>query len=94
MSTIENLIRAAERNWLNSFGKGPTRTRWHKLPLQVGDIAPNIQLLDLSGNPVELGDYWRDGPAVLVFLRHYGCGCAAYPARTDATRATDGYSRD
>jgi len=31
-----------------------------------------IELLDLEGKPTRLGDYWRDRPAVLVFLRHYG----------------------
>jgi len=34
-------------------------------------LAP-IALPDTDGNPVRLGDLWRDGPAVVVFLRHYG----------------------
>ena len=34
-------------------------------------LAP-ITLPDSDGRPVRLGDLWRDAPAVLVFLRHYG----------------------
>jgi hypothetical protein len=32
----------------------------------------NIELLDTEGEPVRLGSLWEDGPAVLVWLRHYG----------------------
>lgn len=32
-----------------------------------------IQILDLEGNRVPLGDEWRDWPAVVVWLRHFGC---------------------
>jgi peroxiredoxin len=76
MSQIEKQIDAAERQWLDSWTKGPARLRWSKLPLQVGDPAPNARLYDVSGNTVELQDLWRNGPALLIFLRHYGCGCA------------------
>ena len=31
-----------------------------------------IMLLDSDEHEVRLGDLWRDGPAVLVWLRHYG----------------------
>jgi hypothetical protein len=27
---------------------------------------------DVEGRDVRLGDMWRDRPAVLVFVRHYG----------------------
>jgi hypothetical protein len=39
-----------------------------------GDAAAveNIELLDVDGEPVRLGSLWEDGPAVLVWLRHYG----------------------
>jgi hypothetical protein len=32
----------------------------------------DIELLDVEGSPVRLGSVWEEGPAVLVFLRHYG----------------------
>jgi hypothetical protein len=31
-----------------------------------------ITLPDVEGNPTRLGSLWESGPAVLVFLRHYG----------------------
>ncbi len=33
----------------------------------------DCRVSDLSGAPVRLGDEWRDRPAVVVWLRHYGC---------------------
>jgi hypothetical protein len=34
-------------------------------------LAP-IVLPDADGREVRLGSLWTDGPAVVVFLRHYG----------------------
>ncbi len=34
-------------------------------------LAP-LEVLDLEGAPVRLGSLWEEGPAVIVFLRHYG----------------------
>ena len=31
-----------------------------------------IVLPDADDRPIQLGSLWADGPAVLVFLRHYG----------------------
>jgi len=31
-----------------------------------------IVVKDAEDRPVKLGDLWRDRPAVLVFLRHFG----------------------
>lgn len=41
--------------------------------LKVGDPAPDITVLDISGERVELRDYWRNGPTLVSFLRHFGC---------------------
>jgi hypothetical protein len=30
-------------------------------------------VLDIDGTPVRLADQWRDHPAVIVWLRHFGC---------------------
>ena len=35
---------------------------------QLGEMV----LENHAGESRRIGDYWRDGPAVLVFLRHYG----------------------
>lgn len=32
----------------------------------------DLTLPDPDGRPVRLGSLWERGPAVLVFLRHYG----------------------
>jgi hypothetical protein len=32
----------------------------------------DVVVRDLDGREVRLGALWEDGPAVLVFLRHYG----------------------
>jgi len=34
-------------------------------------LAP-IVLPDTDGHPVRLGGLWRNAPAVVAFLRHYG----------------------
>jgi peroxiredoxin len=39
----------------------------------VGDPAPDGFLLDTSGHAMLLSTLWRDRPAVLVFLRYFGC---------------------
>lgn len=31
-----------------------------------------MTLPDADDRPVRLADLWKDGPAVLVFIRHYG----------------------
>jgi hypothetical protein len=36
--------------------------------MELADLA----VKDVEGQDVRLGDLWRDRPAVLVFLRHYG----------------------
>lgn len=46
------------------------------MPLQAGDTAPDLTLRTAAGTDFELRNAWKDRPAVLVFLRHFGCGCA------------------
>jgi peroxiredoxin len=38
----------------------------------IGDPAPDVTVLDTQGKPVTLSEYWRDGPILLTFLRHFG----------------------
>ena len=42
-----------------------------KAPTDTSAIE-DVELLDVEGEPVRLGSLWEDGPAVLVWLRHYG----------------------
>jgi prostamide/prostaglandin F2alpha synthase len=40
-------------------------------PERADDLVDFV-LQDRHGDDVRLGDLWSDGPAVLVWLRHYG----------------------
>ncbi len=31
-----------------------------------------LDVLDADGSTVRLGDFWKDRPVVLVFIRHFG----------------------
>lgn len=75
MTTLDDYIKSAEQEWIDGWKKGPQRTRWVKLPLQVEDPAPNFELLDSTNRRVSLKEFWRDKPALVLFWRHYGCGC-------------------
>ena len=89
MSTIEQQITDAEKEGRIVWEKGPTRIRWTKIPLQVGDTAPDFELLDSSGNKVKLSSFWNDKPALLLFWRHYGCSCG----RDRAARLQEEYAK-
>jgi len=41
--------------------------------LKAGDLAPDITLLDIQGNRVQLADFWKNGLTLMSFLRHFGC---------------------
>jgi prostamide/prostaglandin F2alpha synthase len=41
-------------------------------PPSRADALAEIVLPDNEGNDVRLGDLWRERPAALVWLRHYG----------------------
>lgn len=75
----------AEAGWLTAWREGPTRLRWTALPPQLGDAAPDFALQDASGALVRSADLRRDGPALLLFWRHYGCGCGMDRATRLAT---------
>jgi len=77
MPDIAELEAAAEQRWLASWLTGPTRTRYESLPPQVGDQAPDPALPDTSGERRRLSDYWAHGPAIVIFMRHFGCSCLA-----------------
>lgn len=64
-----------KQEWLEAWKTGPTHTRWTQLPLQVDDTAPNVELLDQTGKLVQLCDFWKDQPTLILFWRHYGCSC-------------------
>jgi hypothetical protein len=51
---------------------GVSRRRSDPHPPERADALAEIVLPDQDGEPVRLGDLWRDRPVALVWLRHYG----------------------
>jgi len=51
------------------------------------DALAEISLPDQDSNPVRLRDLWRNGPAVIVWLRQFGCPfCRAYAVELNRAR--------
>lgn len=72
---LQPAFEAAEARWSANWAAGPSRRRWSELPLQAGDAAPDLELDGTDGEPVRLMSLWRERPALLLFWRHWGCGC-------------------
>jgi hypothetical protein len=51
---------------------GTAKTRERAKPPERADALARIILPDQDAREVRLGDLWRDRPAVIVWLRHYG----------------------
>jgi hypothetical protein len=51
---------------------GHTETKQATASPTRADALADITLPDQDGHETRLGDLWRDRPAVLVWLRHYG----------------------
>jgi peroxiredoxin len=50
--------------------KEPSMARYTKL--KIGDMAPDIQVVNADGETIDLSSIWADKPVVLTFLRHFG----------------------
>lgn len=77
MSTIQALQQAAEDEWLDAWLTGPRRTSWMTLPPQIGATAPDLSLPDATGRMRRLSEFWSQRPALILFLRQFGCSCLA-----------------
>jgi len=77
MPTIDQQHTAAEAEWFQAWLTGPSRTRYTTLPPQMGDAAPDISLRDTSGTNRHLSEFWKARPAIILFMRHFGCSCLA-----------------
>lgn len=75
--TLEQLEQNAEDRWVEAFLAGPTWTRYEQLPVQAGDAAPDLDLPDVTGSHRRLSEFWAYGPALIIFMRHFGCSCLA-----------------
>jgi len=86
MEATERLTEAAEKEWLETWVAGPGGKR-SKL-LDPGTSAPDLELLDHTGALRRLASFWSEGPALLMFWRHFGCGCGL----DRASRLNDEYA--
>lgn len=77
MRDLEQLEREAEQRWLAGWLTGPTNTRHEDLPPQPGDMAPDLELRDTTGATRQLSEFWAQAPALVLFMRHFGCSCLA-----------------
>jgi len=41
--------------------------------LKFNDPAPDLELLDTTGSPVQLSSLWKEHVLILAFTRHFGC---------------------
>jgi peroxiredoxin len=41
--------------------------------LNFNQPAPDLLLMDVKGNEVQLSDLWQEKPLLLAFTRHFGC---------------------
>jgi peroxiredoxin len=83
MTLLERLTGSAEQEWLERWSAGPREPEGQGL--RIGATAPNLPLLDETGSPRLLSEFWAAGPALLMFWRHFGCGCGV--ARAQRLRA-------
>jgi len=89
LDRTNDLIEAAGARWRDGWERGPQRTRWTTLPPQTGDPAPDIDLVDMAGGPIQLSEVWAAGPALILFWRHFGCSCGMDRAKRLATELAD-----
>ena len=73
MTARQDLISAAETEWLARWTNGPTEGEG--TPLRSGAYAPDLSLADHTGTMRKLSEFWTEQPALLMFWRHFGCGC-------------------
>lgn len=87
MTSLEELTRAAETEWLDGWTVGPTENEGSGLP--AGRAAPDLALPDHAGRQRLLSEFWAGQPALLMFWRHFGCGCGIDRAQRLKAEWTD-----
>lgn len=75
MASLEELTAAAEAEWLAGWTSGPVEAEGSGLA--IGTAAPDLVLADHTGTSRTLSEFWSQGPALVLFWRHFGCGCGA-----------------
>ena len=82
--TTDRLHTAGRRPW---WMLDAVKSHQRAMPAAHADGLADVILVDHSGQPVRLGDLWRDRPAVIVWLRQFGCPfCRAHAVQLNAAR--------
>ena len=71
--TLQESTTAAEAEWLAHWVAGPTEDGGFLV--QPGSMAADLVLADHTGADRRLSEFWEGRPALLMFWRHFGCGC-------------------
>jgi len=75
MTSLDALTISAEAEWLDGWTAGPIEDLG--VAVAAGAAAPVLVLVDDEGRERVLSEWWADGPALVMFWRHFGCGCGA-----------------
>lgn len=76
---MTDIYEEPQQAWLDKWVAGP---RVSSVPaLAPGASAPDIELADHTGRQRRLSEFWADGPALVMFWRHFGCRCGMERAR-------------
>lgn len=73
--TSDAALSPSEKEFIQLWQNGPEYTRWTDIPVQPGDKAPDFELPDQDGNQVSLESLVDGSELLLLFWRHFGCGC-------------------
>lgn len=89
MRLAAELMAAAETDWLDRWTAGPAEDQGSGLPARTK--APDLALADHTGRERKLSEFWAGQPALLMFWRHFGCGCvtSTSTARTSSAAGAD-----
>lgn len=79
MTTIASLTAEAESEWLEGWTSGPNEPEG--FGLSKGSKAPDLVLADHTGEKRQLSEFWTDQVVLLMFWRHFGCGCGVDRAK-------------
>lgn len=90
MSDLDQIVNDAEKEFIRLWQEGPKHTGWETLPVQSGDQAPSFSLPDQHGRETTLESLLGVDPLLLIFWRHFGCGCGFDRARR-LREELDGY---
>ena len=87
MDELTSMNAAAEAEWLKRWTAGPTEKELSGPA--IGAKAPVLLLADDTGAMRTLSEFWADQPALLMFWRHFGCGCGVARAERLKTEWDD-----